>query len=310
MNDTYLLFGILAGFAVLAYPVLVLVHELGHAVPALLLTRAPVTVYLGSYGDRRHTWRVQLGALELCVKRNLFWTKGLCVHASQNLSRISHILITLGGVVASTLVAVLAFYGALVFDLHGAVKLLLFILVVLAIISLIANLVPSEHSGFANDGRMLKVLLTNKQEAPVVKFSPELQALIMQSRTVAIDLGYDHISTLHLFLADCAMPYPYSLAELCFPSQAAYAIFYERCRLGPAGVGVGFLPLTAEYEQALKRAPLAQQEGFRSELHPCHLFLASAGVADAAWLEALAPKADLSVQLLAHYRSFAELVMD
>ena len=309
MNDRWLLYGLLAGCAVLVYPVLVLVHELGHAVPALLLTRAPVTVYLGSYGDHHHTWRVQLGALELYVKRNLFWTKGLCVHTGQNLSRAGRMLIGLGGVVVSTLVAVLGFYGALVFDLHGAVKLLLFVLVLLAVISLVANLVPSTRGGFANDGMLLKLLLTNKQEAPLVKFSPETLALIAQSRTVAIDLGYDHISTLHLLLADCAMPYPYSLAGLLFPNQAAFTAFYEHCRLGPARVGAGSLPITAEFEQTLKRAPLTQLAGFQAELYPCHLFLAAAEVPNAAWLEALAPTDDLVAQLRAYYHSCAELTV-
>lgn len=294
----------------LAYPILVLVHELGHAVPALLLTRAPVTVYLGSYGDRRNTWRVQLGELEFYLKRNLFWTKGLCVHTGQNLSRGAHILIVLGGVAVSVLVATLSFYGALVFDLHGAVKLLLFMMVLLAGVSLVANLVPSTRAGFASDGMLLKSLLTNKQYAPVVKFSPEIQALIAQSRTVAIDLGYDSISTLHLFLADCAMPYLYSLAGLCFPNQAAYADFYENCRLGPAKTGAGSLPLTVEFEQMLKLAPLTRPVGFRSELYPCHLFLAAATVPDAAWLGFLVPTADLPAQLLAYYRSFPELMTD
>ena len=85
---------------------------------------------------------------------------------------------------------------------------------------------------------------------------------------------------------------------------------YESCRLGPAKAGVGALPLTTEFEQALKHTPFAQQYGFRAELYPCHLFLAAAGVADAAWLEVLTPAADLPAQLLAHYGSFAELMAD
>jgi hypothetical protein len=34
-------------------------------------------------------------------------------------------------------------------------------------------------------------------------FSPKTKELISEARLIAIELGYDYVSTLHLFLADC-----------------------------------------------------------------------------------------------------------
>ncbi|RZK13562.1 MAG: hypothetical protein EOO56_26805, partial [Hymenobacter sp.] len=201
-------FGILGGFALLVLPLLILLHELGHAVPALLFTRAGVTMYLGSYGKSDNMWRIQIGLLEIYLQRSLIWRKGLCVYAGAGLSKAQQGTIILGGVLVSVLLAALGFYGALAINLHGSVKLFMFLLFLFAAVSLVANLVPSQRSGLPNDGLLLKRLLLGEQ--PTVPFSPELKELIARSREVAIDLGYDYISTLHLLLADCTMPYPYS----------------------------------------------------------------------------------------------------
>jgi hypothetical protein len=34
-----------------------LLHELGHAIPMLLLTKQTVTIYIGSYADKRNSFR-------------------------------------------------------------------------------------------------------------------------------------------------------------------------------------------------------------------------------------------------------------
>ncbi|MGI4863136.1 MAG: hypothetical protein ACRYFZ_04385 [Janthinobacterium lividum] len=306
MSDIFFFFGILWGFALLVLPLLTLLHELGHAVPALLFTRADVTMYLGSYGDQTNSWRVKIGLLEVYMKRSLFWRTGLCVHTGSNLSKAENCVIILGGVLVSVLVAALGFYAALAGNLHGAVKLFMFLLVLFAVVSLVTNLVPSQRGGLPNDGLLLKLLLAGRGLA--VSFTPELKALIGQSRAVAIDLGYDYISTLHLLLADLAMPYPYSLAGLFFPDPEARAAFYESQRLGPANLAARSLPLTVEFEEALKLAPMSQPQGFRSELYPCHLFLAASQVASSEFSQLVPASSSLYQQLLAYYRTFDELM--
>jgi hypothetical protein len=302
----YIFFGILGGFTLLVLPLLILLHELGHAVPALLFTNTGVTMYLGSYGESANMWRIQIGPLEVYLKRSLFWRKGLCMYAGAALSKAQQCVIILGGVMVSVLVAALGFYGALAINLHGSVKLFMFLLFMYATFSVVTNLVPSRREGIPNDGLLLKMLLLDDQ--PTLSFAPELKELIARSREVAIDLGYDHISTLHVLLADCTMTYPYSLTGLFFPDLEAQTAFYESCRLGPANLAAGSLPLTVDYEQALKLTPMARQYGFCEELYPCHLFVAASQVAGAEFSQFVPATPDLTQVLLTYYRTFDELL--
>lgn len=299
--------GLLAVLRLVVWPLVILLHELGHAVPALLFTRARVTIYLGSYGDRDHSWRMQVGLLEIYWKKwSLYWSGGLCVPSSQNMTTAQQqVIMLLGGVLVSLAVAALGFYGALVFDLHGSVKLFMFMLTLFAAFTLVTNLVPRENAGMPSDGLLLIRLLTgHKLQAA---FSPALQQLIARSREVAIDLGYEHISTLHAFLADCTMPYPYSLTSVFFTDSEAQQVFYEQHRVGPARANVGSLPLTVEFDQTLKLTPSARRHGLCQILHPCHLFLAAAEVSSSGFCQVAANAPDLSQLLLTHYRSFNEL---
>jgi len=228
------------------------------------------------------------------------------MYAGAGLSKAQQCVIILGGVMVSVLIAALGFYGALAINLHGSVKLFMFLLFMCATFSVVTNLVPSQRGGIPNDGLLLKMLLLGDQ--PTVSFAPELKELIARSREVAIDLGYDYISTLHVLLADFTMAYPYSLNGLFFPDLEARTAFYESHRLGPANSAAGSLPLTVEYEQVLKLAPLAQQYGFGKELYPCHLFVAASQVADAEFSQVVPTTTDLTQVLLTYYRTFDELL--
>lgn len=291
----------------LVWPFLVLLHELGHALPALVFTRSKVDVYLGSHGDSANSWRMRVGLLEIYLtKRHVFWAGGLCVPSRpEDMSQAQQVVMLLGGVTMSLVVAVLGFVGALVFDLHGSIKLFLFLLSFMAVVTLVTNLAPVKHAGGASDGLLLKQLLTGNRLA--AKLSPELLALIARSREVALDLGCDYISTQHLFLADCAMPYPHSLANAFFSTPGAQAAFYEQCRVGPANPNGGSMPLTEEFERALKGAPLACRHGLGQVLSPSHLLLAAAELPDSEFVRIAPGPALLPQLLLAHYRAFDDL---
>lgn len=61
-------------------PFTILFHELGHTLPALMMTRQPVTVYIGSYGDTKHSVHFRIGQLDILLKYNpLAWRSGLCI---------------------------------------------------------------------------------------------------------------------------------------------------------------------------------------------------------------------------------------
>lgn len=314
MPAILLIWVLVAGAALLTRSLLTLLHELGHALPALLFTRQPVEVYLGSYGNPEGAWQVQVGPLRLYLRRNPLWYKGMCVYRPHSLNTAQQVSIVLGGVLVSLLVTGLLFYASLRFDLHGAVKLLLFFLVVYAAADFVANLLPRTYAGLPSDGLLLWQLLG--QPEPATVFSPELQALIAQSRLVALDLGADCITTQHLLLADCAQPYAYSLRHLLFTgpdADAQFIVFYESGRAGQSRTAAGgSVPLSAAFEQALPLAqPIGQQYGLPpSELRPCHLLLAAASLPGSELSQCLQPTGTISLcrELLAYYQRFPELL--
>ena len=57
----------------------VLVHELGHAIPALLLSKEKVEAYIGSLGLIVPSGKLRMGRLSIFVSYNPFlWIKGMC----------------------------------------------------------------------------------------------------------------------------------------------------------------------------------------------------------------------------------------
>jgi hypothetical protein len=50
---------------------------------AIYLSREKVTVYVGSFGERKDTIHLKLGLLECYLKKNMAWDRGLCVPDSK-----------------------------------------------------------------------------------------------------------------------------------------------------------------------------------------------------------------------------------
>ena len=142
---------VFCSFLVLAFlitrPLTVLFHELGHAIPAILLTKEKVTIYVGSYGDPNKSQKFNFGLLEVWFKYNPFsWRQGLCVPSAKVISVHRQIVYTLTGPMASFLFAVLACYFTFSFDLHGSIKLFLVVFLPSSIFDLVINLIPSKKS--------------------------------------------------------------------------------------------------------------------------------------------------------------------
>jgi tetratricopeptide (TPR) repeat protein len=136
-------------------PLTTLFHELGHAIPAILLTGKKVTIYVGSHGDPKNSLRINLGLLEIWFKYNfLDWRAGLCIPSADNISANKKIIYTLCGPIASLVVATLACYYAFTYDWHGVVKLTLIILFCSAIVDLFSNLNPYKHPIVLHNGQV------------------------------------------------------------------------------------------------------------------------------------------------------------
>jgi tetratricopeptide (TPR) repeat protein len=149
----------------------VLLHEIGHAVLVIFLTKKKVTIYMGSHGDPKRSLKLNLGVLVIFFRYNPFaWRQGLCVPSSKTISINKQIIYTLAGPLASLLIGTIACYFTFAYDLHGFLKLFLFVFLGSAAFDFLVNLIPNQtpiklYSGTItyNDGYILKQLLYYKR---------------------------------------------------------------------------------------------------------------------------------------------------
>jgi tetratricopeptide (TPR) repeat protein len=163
-------------------PFTVLFHELGHALPAILMTGKPVSIYIGSYGDPNKSLHFRVGLLDVWFTYNpLLWKLGLCVPSAKQIAINKQIIYTLTGPLASVVVAFLACYFTFAYDLHGAVKLVLAIFLCSSIFDLFVNLIPRntpiklyDGSLIYNDGFQLKQLFYYKSVPKAIDRAADL----------------------------------------------------------------------------------------------------------------------------------------
>lgn len=167
----FLIFLLLAStLALLVRPVTVLLHELGHAIPALLFTREKVTLYIGSHGDPRKSFKLNIGLLEIYFRYNPFaWRLGLCIPSAKSISINRQVVYVLTGPLTSFLLATVACYFSFWYDSHGFLKLLLILFLASSVFDLLISLIPRStpiklYDGTItyNDGYNLMMLLYTK----------------------------------------------------------------------------------------------------------------------------------------------------
>lgn len=140
-------------------PFAILLHEIGHAIPMILLSGQKATIFVGSYGDMSKSFRLMnMGLLEIYVRYNplLLWKGGICIPAATEIPINHQIIYTLSGPVTSLLVAFAASCLAFLFDSHGAVKFVLVIFTGLALFDLFANLIPRKQTYYDVNGLLLQ----------------------------------------------------------------------------------------------------------------------------------------------------------
>ncbi len=140
-------------FILIARIITVLFHELGHAIPAIILTKEKVSVYIGSYGNSKKSVKLNIGLLEIWFRYNPFaWRSGLCIPTAKEISINRKIVYILAGPFASISIAFIAIYFAFSFEIHGSLKILLVVFFVSAILDLIVNLIPDSTPITLDDG--------------------------------------------------------------------------------------------------------------------------------------------------------------
>ncbi len=152
---------VLIVLVVITRPFTVLFHELGHAIPAILLTKEGATVYVGSYGDKRQSFKINIGGLEIWFRYNpIKWRGGLCIPKAEDISLNKRAIYTLCGPLFSLFIAACIFYLTLSYDLHGSVKLICAFALGSTILDLFTNLIPhkikvADGSTLFSDGYLL-----------------------------------------------------------------------------------------------------------------------------------------------------------
>lgn len=145
-------------------------HELGHAIPAFMLTKQKVEVYIGSYGDKNDCIIIKTKPFDFWIKYNpLYWFKGMCRPTAENTTlNIQIIYIALGPVVSIVYIS-LIFYLLPYFDPDGNLSIFPLLLALAAITVLAANIWPIKKSPKTdneityNDGYSLLLLLKTKR---------------------------------------------------------------------------------------------------------------------------------------------------
>jgi|GEM_PF-4525030 len=148
----------------------VLLHELGHALMAIYLSKEKVTVYVGSFGERKDTRHLKLGLLECYFKKSMAWDRGLCVPESKNFTLNGQILYTVMGPVVTILCAVV--FGILAYStfIPNWIRVFSGLMSFITLTDALRSLIPSKqpilmaNDGITyNDGQILRNLLNHKR---------------------------------------------------------------------------------------------------------------------------------------------------
>jgi hypothetical protein len=109
-------------------------------------------------------------------------------------------------------------------------------------------------------------------------FSSELKELVSKSREAAIELGYDYISTIHFFIADCENNRPNSILKFGFSDDQGFKKFktdYTLEKVDFLDLLDESLPLTKEAEKTIRLTESERIFYKQTEVYPCHFFLAA-----------------------------------
>lgn len=149
-------------FFITARMIVVILHELGHAIPAQLLTKQKVTVYIGSYGDPKKSIHFKIGLLEFWFSYNIFsLNTGLCLLSAENVSINKQIIYTILGPLTSIFFASIYLYFSIVYefgDYYVYFGLIFFLISTIDLKNLIPNKNPiklHDETITYNDGNTL-----------------------------------------------------------------------------------------------------------------------------------------------------------
>lgn len=134
----------------------VIIHELGHAIPALIITKNSTKILIGSFDDDTKSFKINLGLLKIWFKRNpLLWGRGACIYNASGVSLNKQILITAGGPFASLLAASAAIIVFLASGEHQQLKAITVPFLFFAVSFFTLSAFPIDKSFLSKKGAIL-----------------------------------------------------------------------------------------------------------------------------------------------------------
>lgn len=172
--------GGLVGIALIRF-ITTFVHEVGHAISALLLTGGQVEMYVASLGDEKKSVKLTIGRLTTYLSF-IIWNLeiGLCRRSTEtSISRA--IIITLSGPVLSLSLALIFLYTLSLEGFTDVQKFFLAVFMVSALWDFFVNIIPrtqdivlANQDTVHNDGKelvhLLKLAFASKDYHEVLKF--------------------------------------------------------------------------------------------------------------------------------------------
>ena len=164
---------------IIARVLIVILHELGHAIPAIISSKKKVSIYIGSYGNEEESVNFKIGLLDIWLSYKFRSWMGLCVPSEKNIPVNQQILYVLLGPLSPAVISSLALYYISVNDVSDACLFFTLIFFFFSIFDLFRNLIPSSTpiklfngNTTYNDGYALRRLFKYK------KFNTEFEEAI------------------------------------------------------------------------------------------------------------------------------------
>jgi tetratricopeptide (TPR) repeat protein len=216
----------LMGVAIIlvTHPITVILHELGHAIPAILFTRKKVTVFIGSYGEAKKSVNFSCGLLEVHLKKSIFWRTGLCQTSATSLSQTKKFIFIVCGPLASLTFAIVTSYFVFSYDMHGVLKMVMSFFTLAAAWDFFSNIIPNNHPVKLADGRVCyndgnslrelfyyKRFLREYQSAAELYDQKEFHKSAVAFKDI-LQLGFQHEDIYRLAYASCLLNHQYQEA--------------------------------------------------------------------------------------------------
>ncbi len=126
---------------ILFRPIIVILHELGHAIPALVFTKGKVIINIGDIIDEGNNWTLEFSRSKFIFNyRKLFLGGGFVTSDVNDVEKWQYVIIILGGPLFSFFVGLVSFYLSMYYDIHGALKIIFLFILCLALFDFMAIL--------------------------------------------------------------------------------------------------------------------------------------------------------------------------